>query len=756
VTATLDAERLMPSTGSGRRIVVAAIAAWVVSLPGRGAAEVSTKNGAPITVTRITEPIRIDGQLDDPGWQNVPAIDGWYETNPGDNLPASVGCTAKLAYDHDYLYAAFDFGDPNPGAIRCPLGDHDELPGSTDYGGVILDSRNDGKTAQMFLANARGLQYDAITNDATGEDNSPDFYWDTAGRVTDHGWQLEMRIPFASIRYVGSDPEQWAILLYRNRPRDFRYQYFSSRLPRDTNCFVCNGRALVGLQGLPSGTHWVVAPFATASQTAVPESLGTSLHRDDPDFDAGVDLKWVPNPDIVLDAAINPDFSQIESDEGQITANERFAIFQEEKRPFFLEGKDLFATPISAVYTRTFTDPRWGARGTAGFESSKFTFLAGQDHGGGTVILPGPTGSDYADQDYESWVSMGRVRRDIGASTAGFLYTGREIDGGGSNRVLGPDFTWRPNDRSTLTGQFLYSFSHTPNRPDLASEWDGRELQGHGAEAWYSYSNGHFDWFGVYDDFSDDFRADNGFVSRVGFRGGRFDTGYTFWPQSGPVRRLRLFTQGDASNDRHDNELTRWIGPGFGLDATWNTFVRMEFNFDEVRGDVNLHKRFYVVPTLQMRPGKIVNNINITGTFGDQVDYSTDEDATGGNVIAVLDLRPTDHLRLTTSYRRRWLDGDVGGGVEDRLFTAQIPRLRAVYSFNSRSWLRVIGEWSETTSHDSPRVGDFGGSAVFAYKLNWQTVLFLGYSDLRELDDRNEWQASERNGFFKVSYAFRG
>ena len=172
------------------------------------AAQVTAENGPPITATRIATALKVDGVLDDAGWSQVPVVDGWFETNPGDNLPASVGCRARLAYDGEFLYAAFEFDDPSPGAIRAPLGDHDNMPGSTDYGGIILDARNDGKTAQMFLANARGVQYDAITSDISGEDSSPDFYWDTAGRITDRGWQMEIRVPFSSILYVDPNPAQ--------------------------------------------------------------------------------------------------------------------------------------------------------------------------------------------------------------------------------------------------------------------------------------------------------------------------------------------------------------------------------------------------------------------------------------------------------------------------------------------------------------------------------------------------------------------
>jgi hypothetical protein len=347
--------------------------------------------GPEIRIARAAGEIAIDGALGDAGWQGAQPITDWVETNPGDNIPPKVASTAWLAYDDRFFYAAFEFAEDDPKTIRAPYGDHDDVVYYTDYGGIIVDSQNDGRTAQMFLANARGIQYDALSNDASGEDSSPDFFWDSAARITDRGWTLEIRVPFSSLRYVDPNPERWGILLYRNRPRDFRYQMFTSILPRGGSCFVCRCRPLVGLEGLPKGAHYVVAPYASGSQSWMPEGeLGSSLASEDPEYDGGLDAKWIPNPSLAVDATINPDFSQIEADAPAITANERFALFFEEKRPFFLEGVNLFSTPIQAVYTRTFTSPKYGLRATGGTASTKYTVLAGEDRGGGSVILPGP------------------------------------------------------------------------------------------------------------------------------------------------------------------------------------------------------------------------------------------------------------------------------------------------------------------------------------------------------------------------------
>jgi hypothetical protein len=158
----------------------------------------------------VTGAIAIDGNLDDEGWRGATPIDTWYETNPGDNTPPKVKSVAYLGYDDKYFYAAFRFEDPNPKGIRAPVGDRDNVPPSTDYAGVILDTRHDRRSAILFLSNARGIQYDAVQDDATGnEDSSPDFYWDSAAKVTAEGWNLEIRIPFSSLRYPKREPQTW-------------------------------------------------------------------------------------------------------------------------------------------------------------------------------------------------------------------------------------------------------------------------------------------------------------------------------------------------------------------------------------------------------------------------------------------------------------------------------------------------------------------------------------------------------------------
>ena len=236
-----------------------------------------------------------------------------------------------------------------------------------------------------------------------------------------------MRIPFTSLRYKNGDPQTWAILMYRNYPRDRNYQFFSAKMPRGFNCFVCHANTLEGLQRLPAGGHFVAAPYVSSSAIGRPTAgLGSPLASDPMQQHVGLDVKFTPNSDTAVDLTVKPDFSQVESDVAQISANERFALFVPEKRSFFLEGVDLFQTPIQAVYTRTITAPTWGGRITGKAAGVRYTALVVEDDGGGSVVLPGAHGSSLASQDFASTVFVARAKRDIGRSFISMLVTDRE------------------------------------------------------------------------------------------------------------------------------------------------------------------------------------------------------------------------------------------------------------------------------------------------------------------------------------------
>jgi uncharacterized protein DUF5916 len=729
-----------------------------------------------IRIARAAGPIAVDGELSDAGWNGVPWIETFWETNRGDNSPPPAPTRARLAYDGTFLYAAFECDDPHPESIRAPLSDHDVVPGDTDYAGVILDTRNEGRAALMFLANPRGVEYDAVSSDVSGEDPSLDLYWDAAARITPEGWRLEIRVPFSSLRYDrrgrgnGGGEPVWRVLLYRNYPRDFRYQMFSSRLPKGSNCFICHARPLAGLAGLPPGGHLVAAPYASGRRTDLPEGdVGTPLAAGDMQGEAGLDLKWTPNADTALDATFNPDFSQVESDVAQIAANERFALFFPEKRPFFLEGLDLFSTPIQAVYTRTVTDPAWGARATGQLAGAAYTFLLADDRGGGSVILPGPRGSSFADQDFSSRVLIGRARRDLhwggAGSFASFLVAAREHQGGGHNRVFGPDFQWRPTEGDSVTGQLLWSDTQTPQRPDLApEEWDGRRLADHALQLSWDHSTRTWNWYTEYFDYGADFRADTGFLPRVGFRETAFELRRSFYPAHGIFHRVRPLAAVRYGDEPGTGLALRRFVPGVMLDGKWNSYAEFRWKAETVRADQGLFSPKYFTYFVQFSPSRAIGRIQLDGEVGDRVDFVNGRLGRGGNLNLSSNLRPTDHLALELVGGWSRLDVDAGGGNggggERRLFTAEVLRLKATYTFTARTFLRLIGQRTRTerdvdlyTVDVDAEEKDFAGSALFAYKLNWQTVLFLGYGDERTLSAVERLEPARRELFLKVSYA---
>ncbi len=721
--------------------------------------------GPPIAIQRITGPITLDGNLDDAGWKGITPDTTWYETRVNDSSPAFLGNKAWLGYDDKYFYAAFQFDDPHPELIRAPLGDHDNLNGSTDYGGIIVDSGNDGKTARMFLANPRGLEYDAISSDVSGEDNSPDWFWDAAGKITATGWNLEIRVPFSSLRYDATKSPTWGILLYRNYPRDQHYQFFTARMPRDVSCFICNSSKLSGLSSLPHDAHLVLAPFSTVqrSDVATP-ALGSPLDRGPVTSRTGFDLKWSPLADLAIDGTFKPDFSQIESDAAQIGANERFALFYPEKRPFFLEGVDLFSTPFQAVYTRTINSPDGGLRATGKADGTSFTVLGTRDEGGGVVVLPGAESSDLAFQEYKSTVSILRLRHDLGQSFVSALVTDREIDGGGHNRVVGPDFEWHPTPTDKVFGQALWSSSLTPNRPDLALEWDGRQLDDRALLLNWNHTTRTTDLFVQGQDLGRDFRADEGFIPQVGYREAYFQGGYTVRPKDKFFTRMRFWTIDwyDQEEATHD-ELTRRVSAGVGADGKWSSFTRVELNSDQIRTQGQLFTRFQPRVQLQVSPGRLFNLLTLDSYFGQEIDFANARRGTGLTLLFGATINPNAHLELRDDASGRWVNVDDGTGVSRRLFNAGVERLRATWMFNARSYVRLIGQYIVTTRDTTlytfavPRKSAlFTSSALFAYKLNWQTVLFAGYGDDRLYDDlENRLAHAGRHLFLKVSYAWQ-
>ncbi|HYS52715.1 MAG TPA: DUF5916 domain-containing protein [Thermoanaerobaculia bacterium] len=706
----------------------------------------STVYAAELTIKKLDGAIAIDGDISDSGWKNALRIDDFVEFFKGDNTAPPARTTAWLTYDDRYFYVAFRNDDPNPKAIRAPFVDRDQVLPDQDYVTVMLDTQNDRRSVQVFRVNPRGVQTDSILDDASGnEDFAPDFFYETAAKITAVGWTAEMRIPLASLRYPDRDPQTWGVILSRNYPRDFRYIMAGNRFPKGRNCFVCYATALHGLTGLPRGGHVTVAPYSTAAREE--QWTGARLSAEPLRSNSGADFKWSASPKLTIDATLNPDFSQIESDVPQVSVNSRFALSYPEKRAFFLDGVDLLSTPLKIVYTRSITSPAWGIRATGQSGSTAYTVLAAEDRGGGAVVLPGAEGSSLANQDFRSLAVIGRARTSIGDSFAGLLFSAREVQGGGHNRVIGPDFLWKLTGADRLRGQVVFSQTENP------SSFDARSGNGHAMRFVYTRDKNRYDIWSQYFDYSPRFRADNGFVPWADVHGTDFEIGGHVYPTKGFASFIRPFVGGGKE--------AAWRGGYFGFylegklgTSGWISYHPAEQ--DRVRGVFTRQYKFTEVH-LKATPSMLLPTVTLDGSFGDRVDYMNVRIGRGGSFTLTSSIRPTTHLELATSINREWLDV-----ANSRLYAADIDRVKATYVFNARSLARVVAQRSNVdrtarlyTSAVSPRDGNLTLSALYGYRLNWQTTFFIGFGDFRLLDETERMLPNHRLLFMKASYAFQ-
>lgn len=688
-----------------------------------------------VDIAKIEGAITVDGDPAEEAWAGARKIEGFVEYYKGDNNEPPAKTVGLLAYDDQAVYVAFVADDPHPAAIRAPLVDRDKVLGDQDYVAILIDTLNDRRSGVAFRVNPRGVQTDSVVNDANGEEDfSPDFFYQAVARRTARGWTAEMRIPLASLRYPPTDPQTWGVIMMRNYPRDFRYIMANTPIPKNSGCFLCHASEVAGLEGLPAGSHFTVAPYSTASVSRQPAVSS----RQESDF--GLDLKWNPSAGLTIDGTLNPDFSQIEADVPQIDVNNRFALSYPEKRTFFLEGVDLLSTPIAATYTRSIGSPAWGMRATGHAGASAYTFLVAEDRGGGSTILPGPQGSEFVSQDFRSRIALGRVRRSFGDSFGAFLVSTRENEGGGYNRVLGPDFLWKRSDRDKIFGQFLVSSTENPDRPELSTQYDGRSFGGHAYRAVFQRDSKRYDlWVNTFG-YSTGFRADNGFVAQNGYRRTAVWTGLRFYPDNF-FSYLRPYSgvQYDTLYDGGD-KLRTGVYQGIEFQGKWGSYGWANVGRVEELVGSKLLTRNELEFEVRAVPRGWLPAIQLDGTAGGRIDYAGARVGSGARLNLSGTVRATDHLELSLLTSREWLDLDSG-----RLFDARIDWLKATYTFSPRSLVRAIAQ-RKTTDRNGTADRRTTLSGLYAWKLNWQTVFFVGYGDAAD---------DTRSVFMKVAYAFQ-
>jgi hypothetical protein len=314
-----------------------------------------------------------------------------------------------------------------------------------------------------------------------------------------------------------------------------------------------------------------------------------------------------------------------------------------------------------------------------------------------------------------------------------------------------------------MTGQFLVSDTQTPDRTDLNPTWDGRQLTSHAGHLEWLHTGRDWTWRATVQDFGEDFRADEGFVPQVGYRLGRYALFRNFYPHSGLFRRVQPYAVVRYIESPGGDLIRRQTNPGIQIQGQRNMAAGVEVAVrDRLRVGSQVLERSNVNYYFQIDPGRRFSRVGFNGVLGDSIDFANGRVGQGGDFGVFGTVKPTDHLALDFNADHQWLDVNPGGGLRGRLFTAQIERLKATYNFTARAFLRVIGEYLDINR--DPRLytfpvnansGSFAGSALFAYQINWQTVLFVGYADDRLQNPDGNLQRADRLVFVKISYAFQ-
>src|ERR1051325_4622344 len=676
---------------------------------------------APVEVRPATSPIRIDAQLDEPAWNEATPIPIAWEWDPADNTPAPVETTVLITFDDHNFYAAFHARDPQPKNIRAHYQERD-VDGGDDSVGLWIDTFNDDRRAYKFRVNPLGVQRDSIISDVeNSEDLSWDAIWDSAARITDDGYIVEIAIPLQQLRIPArSGPQTWGLLALRNWPRDVLHQLRSAVPDQNRNCFICLFPDVHGFTVASGGKNIEATPAITATDDAV---------------DLGASARWAITPGTSLQATINPDFSQVEADAAQLDVNTRFALFFPEKRPFFVEGADFFSTRMQLVFTRTIGDPSAGLKLTGKSGPSTYGMLVARD-AITNLLIPGDQSSFVTTIPGGSTTAIGRYRREFGKrTTIGGLVTSRRGDGY-DNLVAAADGFQRLSEKDSIRWQAAHSTTDGDN--------------GHAISAGYSHRDQNWTWSAAYAELSPEFRADSGFINQVGVRATSASAERRF--RGGPKKWFRnLYLYGGVDGTRqYEGAWNEW---GADLVATYQGPMQSEISVglapnQEVFAGAPYHD-FRQSVSASFQPARDVA-LAMGVRWGETIDFTNRRQADFVTLSPSAQLSLGRRIRAELAYDYQFLDTKDG----ERIFEVHLPQARLLYHFNGRSFLRAIVQY-EMVRRQIPvtrRAQELLTQLLFSYRVNAQTVFLAGYSD--DYEGANDLTRANRAVFAKLSYAF--
>lgn len=732
----------------------------------------SGRPGDALFIGRVEAPPRIEDFLSGrPPLElrrGLTRIEGFVQRNPSDGAPARFATTGYLGYDDDHLYVVFVAHDPEPGLVRARMSRREDI-GADDVVSITIDTDRDQQRGYLFTANPFGIQRDALWTEGAPPDDSFDTLWYSQGRRTDDGYVVLMTLPFKSLRFPRADVQTWGIVLSRFVPRGASEESTWPHVSATVEGRLNQAGLVTGLEQVAPGRNLRFIPYGTfRSFRALGDTpIGPGFVSDLADPNAGLDAKAVIRDVMVVDATINPDFSQVESDQPQQTVNQRFEVFFPERRPFFLENANYFATPINLLFTRRIADPQFGLRTTGKVGGWALGGLLIDDRAPGLVV---PEGNPNAGARARFGVL--RVSRDLGAqSNVGLMYVDRAF-GGGHNRVAAVDTRVKINDNWVATAQAVASDTLRPG---------GERLSGPAFHARVERTGRHLTYRINYEDIDESFRADAGFVPRIG---------------------IRAFTQMIKHDFRPEGDALIAHGPGFWYRHVLErdgTVVERNYNpWYEFRlaGRTNLGV-FYWQQQITLRPTdyavldadrvydprqvglwfstEILPSLSfgLDGNVGSRINFvpADGREPEVGNGIqgtAELTWRPSERLRIGGS----WLHQDVG--TPDGSATAlrsDIWRARLDYQFTRELSLRAIAQYDlldanpEWTALRDAR--NLNVDLLMTYLINPWTSIYAGVNGNAqnlELINRGDVNAlhrttgpllnDSRQFFLKVSYLF--
>jgi hypothetical protein len=740
-----------------------------------------------VTPPRISDPdISVDGRLEEAVWEQAAVLDGFSQYEPTEGILGTQITEILTFYSDDAIYFGIRAFDTEPDLILARLTERDRSF-SDDWVRLMLDTFDDQRQAYVFYVNPLGIQSDGLwiegieRRGSVSIDFNPDFIWESDGQVTDWGWQVEIRIPYLSLRFRDASVQEWGFNVAREIQRDGYKESWAPLTADISNALSQSGR-LVGLTDVRPKRLVEINPEAWGKLPG--EAVDGEIVRDDLDPEFGLNARLGITPNLILDATYNPDFSQVEADVDRVTVNERFALFFPEKRPFFLEGTEIFNTPQRLVYTRTVADPLLGAKVTGKVAGVQLGYLGSVDEG--PVSLYG--GENRAVFNFL------RARQDLGASsTLGILYTDRTLESGaGYNRVVGADTRLQLGSAHTLTAQAAASW--TLDDPS-ESRYEGSLVS-----AQVERSGRALRWQARFLDVSSDFRARSGFIQRIGDTETAASVGYTWYrPPGSFLERYGFETRVNAFFDHEDfwdgrdpEEAELEFQPNLyfrGSRLLWTILRVGYFRFQEEDYDgyeVRLPDGSvvpYELPdplTSMLAVGvlprfRINNAVTLNGTlFAREVPiYAEGSAGYEFQIGPEIQLSPTAQLQLDLrhTYSRIWRS------ETDRTFsTANISRIKAQYQFTRSFLARVVAQYN--LLEQAPLIDPTTGGSILvdgelqeevdrgvaeaqvlaSYEPSPGTIFYLGYS--RAMAGTATWVMRRLDPvadsfFLKVSYLFR-